>query len=170
MARGDAKEDAPMADAKTHTYRTTVTWTGNTGTGTSGYRAYGRDHTISAPCKTTPIPGSADPAFRGDATRWNPEDLFVASLSACHKLWYLHLAAVAGVIVTAYEDTAEGTMAEDADRGGFFTAVTLRPVVTITASSDAARAAALHHDAHTKCFIANSVTVPVAFEPTIRIA
>src|SRR3954470_11377049 len=72
-----------------HTYKVEVEWIGNRGTGTSDYRAYGRDHTINAGAKPI-IPGSADPAFRGDAGRWNPEDLVVAALSACHKLWYLH--------------------------------------------------------------------------------
>lgn len=158
-----------MTTADAHTYRTTVTWTGNTGTGTSGYKAYARDHLITAPGKADAIAGSADPAFRGDPNRWNPEDLLVASLSACHKLWYLHLAAVAGVVVTAYEDAAEGVMVEDTTRGGCFTGVTLRPLVTITAASDPARARALHHDAHAKCFIANSVNFPVTCAARIRV-
>jgi organic hydroperoxide reductase OsmC/OhrA len=148
-----------------HTFGAHVTWTGNTGRGTADYRAYSRDHVISAAGKPD-IPGSADPAFRGDAARWNPEEMLVASLSACHKLWYLHLCAVAGIVVTAYEDEAIGTMVEDAARGGWFTGVELRPVVTI-ASGDADRAAALHHDAHAKCFVANSVNFPVTCVPRI---
>lgn len=103
-----------------------VTWQGNLGAGTEDYRAYGRDHLIGAAGKAD-IAGSADPAFRGDATRWNPEDLLVASLSACHKLWYLHLCATSGISVLAYQDNAVGVMREDAARGGFFTSVTLRP-------------------------------------------
>src|SRR4051794_15702766 len=100
-----------------HRYRVAVRWTGNTGQGTSGYRAYSRDHVVEAAGKP-PIPGSSDPQFRGDASRWNPEELLVASLSACHKLWYLHLCAEAGVTVTAYEDHAEAVMSEHQDGGG----------------------------------------------------
>jgi organic hydroperoxide reductase OsmC/OhrA len=155
-----------MAAGKQHLYTATVTWTGNTGAGTRDYRSYGRSHEITAPGKPA-IAGSADPAFRGDLACWNPEDLLVASLSACHKLWYLHLCAVAGVVVAAYVDQAEGTMVEDDARGGYFTGVVLRPTVTITADSDADKARALHGAAHAKCFIANSVNFPVECEPII---
>lgn len=158
-----------MATGRTHTYRVLVEWTGNRGNGTSDYTAYGREHTVTAGAKP-PIPGSSDPAFRGDAARWNPEDLLVASVAACHKLWYLHLAASAGVVVTAYTDDAEGVMVEDTARGGSFTGITLRPRVTISTASDPAQAVALHHDAHAKCFIANSVNFPVACEPEIMVA
>ncbi|MFN7011188.1 MAG: OsmC family protein [Allorhizobium sp.] len=154
-----------MSD-KHHEYSVTVTWTGNQGTGTSAYRAYSRDHVISANGKPD-IPGSSDSAFRGDAERWNPEDLFVAALSACHKLWYLHFCAVSGVVVTGYEDHAEGTMEMDEDGAGRFTEVVLKPRVTITERSDVAIAEELHGDAHEKCFIANSVNFPVRCEPTI---
>jgi organic hydroperoxide reductase OsmC/OhrA len=151
-----------------HTYQVRVEWTGNRGTGTSGYRAYGREHTISADGKPD-IPGSSDPAFRGNADRWNPEDLLVASASACHKLWYLHLCAVAGVVVQGYVDEAVGTMVED-EQGGRFTRITLRPRVTIRAGDDAALAARLHHDAHAKCYVANSVNFPIECEPSIATA
>lgn len=146
--------------AKEHHYAVTVTWTGNQGTGTSGYRAYTRDHLISAGDKPA-IAGSSDPSFRGDPTRWNPEDLLVASLSACHKLWYLGLCAAAGVVVTAYEDQAEGWMAEAAGGEGEFTRVLLRPRVTLAPGSDVEKAASLHHQAHAMCFIARSVNFPV---------
>jgi organic hydroperoxide reductase OsmC/OhrA len=145
---------------KTHSYPITVEWTGNLGKGTADYRAYSRDHTFSAGGKP-PIPGSSDPTFRGDPARWNPEDLLVASLSACHKLWYLHLCAAHGIVVTAYRDEAMGTMVEDQQRGGWFTEVMLRPQVTIRAGDDAALALRLHDEAHHKCFIANSVNFPV---------
>ena len=98
-----------MANTREHRYAVSLTWTGNLGSGTSGYREYSRDYEIGADGKPA-IQGSADPAFRGDRSRWNPEELLVASLSACHKLWYLHLAAEAGIIVTAYVDRAEGVM------------------------------------------------------------
>jgi organic hydroperoxide reductase OsmC/OhrA len=155
-------------DDKTHRYRTVVTWTGNTGAGTANYGSYQRSHDIDAAGKAK-ILGSADPAFRGEATRWNPEELLVAALSACHKLWYLHLCALAGVIVVGYVDEAEGLMVEDAARGGYFTGVTLRPAVKIARGSDAEKARALHGDAHAKCFIANSVNFTVAHEATITL-
>jgi organic hydroperoxide reductase OsmC/OhrA len=151
---------------KEHRYEVSVEWTGNRGSGTADYRAYGREHTISAPGKAA-IAGSSDPAFRGDATSWNPEELLVAALSACHKLWYLHLCAVNGIAVIAYEDHATGTMVEEQDGGGRFSGVVLRPRVTIRRGDDAALAARLHHEAHEKCFIASSVRFPVEAEPAI---
>ena len=153
--------------AKHHSYSTTVRWTGNLGTGTTGYKDYARNHEISAPDKPL-IPGSSDPAFRGDAARYNPEDLMVASLSSCHMLWYLHLCAVNKIVVLDYEDHAQGTMEEAADGGGRFREVTLRPRITVAAGSDMETAKRLHHDAHEKCFIANSVNFPVGCEPVIR--
>jgi organic hydroperoxide reductase OsmC/OhrA len=147
-----------------HSYTVTVTWTGNTGTGTSGYREYQRSHEISASGKAA-IAGSSDPAFRGDRTRWNPEELLVASLSTCHQLWYLHLCADAGIVVETYEDEAAGVMEESSDGGGQFVEVILRPKVRLAPGSDQAKAHALHHEAHAKCFIARSVNFPVKCEP-----
>ena len=151
-----------------HHYELTVEWTGNTGAGTAGYRAYERRHEITSPTAAKPvIAGSSDPAFRGDRERWNPEELLVASLSACHQLWYLHLCAEAGIVVTAYVDRAEGTMAEEPDGSGRFTSVVLHPAVTVAHGSDVERARALHDDAHTLCYIARSVAFPVRHEPAI---
>ena len=160
--------------ASEHSYSATVTWTGNLGDGTASYKAYTRDHDIVCPGKPT-ILGSADPAYRGDASRYNPEDMLVAALSACHMLWYLHLCSAAGIVVTAYEDSAVGTMQTHPPGGeGEFTGVTLRPRVTITAESDAeaaAEAAArLHEQANANCFVARSVNFPVDHEPEILIA
>lgn len=151
--------------ARDHHYRTLVEWTGNDGTGTAGYRAYRRDHEISAAGKALAIPGSSDPAFLGDPARYNPEELLVASLSSCHMLWYLHLCASAGIVVTAYRDRAEGAMAEDGDGGGQFVAVTLRPEVAFAPGTDIDAAVALYAEAHHKCFIARSVSFPVTVEP-----
>ena len=151
----------------THRYATTVEWTGNLGRGTADYRAYSRDHLIGAPGRPE-LAGSSDPAFRGDATRYNPEDLLVASLSSCHMLWYLHLCSAAGITVLAYRDEAEGTMAEDEGGGGRFTAAVLRPVARLAPGTDVARALALHEEAHRLCFIANSVNFPVTLEPRIE--
>lgn len=155
---------------KTHNYAVSVTWTGNTGTGTSGYRNYERQHEISAGAQKPQIPGSADPAFRGDPARWNPEELLVAALSACHKLWYLHLCAEARIVVTEYVDHAEGVMTETPDGSGSFQRVILRPRVRLATGSDAVKARDLHGAAHARCFIANSVNFPVHHEPTIIVA
>jgi len=151
-----------------HRYRVDVEWTGNRGTGTDGYRNYSRNHVIRIPGKPD-LAGSSDPTFRGDATRHNPEDMLVAALSACHMLSYLHMATVAGVVVVAYDDSAEGTMATEGD-GGHFTEVVLRPVVTIRADSNPGKALAAHEAAHHACFIANSVNFPVRCEPRIVIS
>ena len=150
--------------AQQHRYSVSVDWTGNRGEGTSGYRAYDRAHRISSPGKPD-LAGSSDPAFRGDAAAWNPEDLLVASLSACHMLWYLHLAAEAGIVVTAYRDDATGVMATDADGGGRFSSVTLHPSVTITDGDRVAEADALHADAHRLCFIARTVNFQLECVP-----
>ena len=148
-----------------HHYRVDVEWTGNGGTGTDGYRNYSRDHVIRVAGKPD-LAGSSDPTFRGDATRYNPEDMLVAALSTCHMLSYLHMATVAGVVVTGYRDAAEGTMLTKGD-GGRFTEVVLRPQVTISAASDPVKAEAAHETAHHACFIANSVNFPVRCEPRI---
>lgn len=155
-----------MAKNREHHYQVIVEWLGNRGTGTSNYSSYSRDHEIIATGKAS-ISGSSDPAFRGDQTRWNPEELLVASLCACHKLWYLHLCAVAGIAVLAYRDEASGTMVEEEVTGGHFTSVVLRPHVTVRAQDDTGLALKLHHDAHVKCYVANSVNFPVTHEATV---
>ena len=157
-----------MSSGHQHHYRVDVEWTGNHGTGTQTYQGYGREHEIRVAGKPV-LAGSSDPAFRGDATKYNPEDMLVAALSTCHMLSYLHVAATAGIVVTAYTDTAEGTMETNA-HGGHFVEVVLRPQVTISAASDAAKAEAAHEAAHHGCFIANSVNFPVRCEPRIVIA
>lgn len=153
--------------SKLHNYVASVRWTGNLGTGTSSYKAYGRSYEIGAPGKPM-IPGSSDPAFHGDPSRYNPEDILVASLSACHMLWYLHLAAVNKVVVLDYQDNATGTMEESAEGGGHFVEVTLKPLITLTPESDVETAKHLHHEAHEKCFIAASMNFPVKCEPEFR--
>jgi len=158
-----ADSPAPHSPAA-HTYRVSVRWTGNRGVGTAGYRAYGRDHDVAAPGKPT-IPGTADPAFRGDPERWSPEDLLVAALAQCHQLWFLHLAAEAGVIVTAYTDDPLGTMAINPDGSGQFTQILLRPRVTVADEAMIETAQSLHGRAGALCFIARSVNFPVLHEP-----
>ena len=147
----------------THRYSVSLEWTGNLGAGTSGYRDYARDHVIRAAGKPD-LAGSSDPGFRGDATRWNPEELLVASLSACHQLWFLHEASAAGVVVVAYSDDASGSMQTHADGSGEFTEVVLRPQVTATTPVAPEQLASLHHLAHEKCFIARSMNFPVRVE------
>jgi organic hydroperoxide reductase OsmC/OhrA len=154
-----------LSFGKQHHYSVTVQWTGNTGAGTSTYRSYERAHEILAEGKSA-IAASSDPAFRGDRARWNPEELLLAALSSCHQLAYLHLCAVAGIVVVDYVDHAEGWMEETLDGAGQFTRVMLGPKVTISAG-DPAKAKELHHEAHEKCFIARSVNFPVENEPEI---
>ena len=152
--------------AREHRYDLSVEWAGNRGAGTESYRAYGREYVISAEGRP-PIPGSSDPAFRGDPERWNPEQLLVAAVSACHKLWYLHLASEAGISVLAYRDEAIGKMIEDAKAGDRITEVILRPQVTIRATDDADLALRVHHDVPARCAIANSVKCAIRHEPVI---
>lgn len=151
-----------------HHYNATIKWTGNKGTGTDNYRNYERSHIISIDNKSE-ILGSSDPAFRGDKTKHNPEDLLVSSLSGCHMLVYLHLCSVAGVIVTDYIDNATGIMIETSNGGGQFTEVTLNPIVTVTEQRMVDKANELHKKANELCFIANSVNFPVRHNPTAKI-
>lgn len=149
-----------------HEYRVGIEWLGNRGSGTSGYRDYGRQLVVRASGKSHEIEASADATFRGDADRWNPEDLLVTALAQCHMLSYLHMAVRAGVVVTAYTDEAVGTMVQEG-LGGRFTEVVLRPVVTVADESMVEAARAAHAEAFEHCFIANSVNFPVRHEPTI---
>jgi organic hydroperoxide reductase OsmC/OhrA len=148
-----------------HHYKLTVQWTGNKGNGTAGYRAYNRDHLIIMDGKPE-LQGSSDPAFLGDKTKHSPEDLLVASLSACHMLWYLHVCADAGIVVTGYVDNAAGIMAEAADGSGHFKEVNLYPVVTVAEKAMIEKANALHEKANRFCFIARSVNFPVKHFPS----
>jgi len=150
----------------THSYETTVTWSAGDGPGTADYRSYSRSHTIAAGTKPA-IAASSDPTFRGDREQYNPEELLLASLSSCHMLWYLHLCAVNGIVVREYRDRAVGQIVTRADGGGQFARAELHPVVTIAASSDPARARALHEDAHRLCFIARSVNFEVEVAPDV---
>lgn len=152
-----------MIAKKTHGYRTSLHWNALEGEGTTNYRSYSRNHVVSAGDKV-PITASSDPAYRGDAARYNPEELFVASLSSCHMLWYLHLCAINGIVVTEYRDEASGEMRENDDGSGQFVRVVLRPVVTLREGCDEAKARELHHKAHAMCFIARSVKFPVEVE------
>lgn len=150
-----------------HRYRLTATWTGNRGTGTSGYRDYDRTVRLQADGKPA-LTGSADPAFRGDGRCWNPEDMLLAALAQCHLLSYLHACVLRGVVVTSYTDDATAEMRVEGN-GGRFTSATLRPRVTVAEPSMLDDALAAHDDAHTWCFIANSVAFPVAHEAAVAV-
>jgi organic hydroperoxide reductase OsmC/OhrA len=151
-----------------HTYKSKITWTGNTGTGTTDYKTYERSHLISIENKAD-IQATSDPAFRGVKTKHNPEDLFLSSLSSCHMLWYLHLCATAGINVISYEDNAVGIMEEFSNGSGKFTKVILHPSVTITDTAMIDKANALHHEANNMCFIANSCNFEVKHEPSCKV-
>lgn len=154
--------------SREHTYGLTVRWTGDRGSGTSGYRDFGREHEVSADGKPT-LPGTADPFFRGEPDRWNPEELLVAALAQCHMLSYLAQCSLQRVVVTGYVDEAVGTMTETAGAGEF-TSVLLRPTVTVADESMVAKARRLHGPAHDNCFIARSVNFPVHHEATVVVA
>lgn len=149
-----------------HQYETELTWTGNRGKGTQSYRGYDRNFTIEMEGKQ-PMHGSADPAFRGDPAKYNPEELFLSSLSSCHMLWYLHLCADHQIVVTSYRDKAEAEMSESEDGHGRFTDVMLNPVVEITDSDKKDLALELHQEANKMCFIANSCNFPVQHKATV---
>ena len=153
--------------AKEHTYTINLKWTGNLGKGTEQYTAYSRNHEIQAVGKPL-ILGSADPSFRGDPQKYNPEDLFVSTLSSCHMLWYLHLCTVNKITVVSYEDNPKGIMIEEENGSGRFKKVTLFPRVVIK-EDKITLAEKLHHQAHEYCFIANSVNFEVACEATTSI-
>ena len=143
-----------------HLYAISVKWTGNKGTGTSSYKAYDRSHIITSGNKIE-IQCSSDPAFRGDHNKYNPEELLVASISACHMLWYLHLCAEVNIVVVDYWDNAVGVMTENSNGSGVFKQVTLNPSVTVAEESMINKAMGLHKKAHELCFIANSLNFPI---------
>lgn len=143
-----------------HHFVARIEWTGNTGSGTSSYAAYERSHVLSADGKE-PLACSSAPVFRGDGTRYNPEDMLLYSVAACHMLWFLHCCADAGIVVTSYTDSPEGTLESDANGIGRFTEIVLHPKVQITDVSRKADLADMHHKAHAHCFIANSLSTPV---------
>lgn len=154
--------------SKIHTFSTSLAWEGANGHGTTSYTAYSRSHSIHSKGKLT-LPCSSDLAFRGDSNRYNPEELLIASLSSCHMLWYLHLCADAGVVITEYTDNATGTMAEEANGSGRFTEVILNPVVTVKGVAMELKALELHDKAHAMCFIAKSCNFPVRHTATVKV-
>lgn len=150
-----------------HHYKLQLKWTGNTGQGTGSYSDYERSHTIAIHGKPE-ILGSADPVFRGNPAMYNPEELLLAALSSCHMLWYLHLCAENGIVVTAYSDNPTGAMQESDNGSGRFTEVILKPHVVVKEPEMFEKAKSLHKSANQHCFIANSVNFAVHHDPTIE--
>ena len=153
--------------ASEHVYGARVVWTGDRGTGTRTYKGYDRTWNIETPGKPV-IHCSNDPLLGGDPGLPNPEDLLLSALSACHMLWYLHLASSAGIVVTAYEDAPQAVGETAPDGAGRFLRATLNPTITLEAGTDTARADALHGEVHRYCFIARSVNFPVTCEARYR--
>ena len=143
-----------------------IVWTGNSGDGTRRYRGYDRTWDLAVPGKTV-VHCSNDPALGGDSAKLNPEDLLVSSVSACHMLWYLHLANQAGIVVTAYEDAPVGFGESEADGSGRFVLIELRPEIVVKKGADLAKAEALHGEIHRYCFIARSLNFPVRWRCTL---
>lgn len=155
--------------AKQHDYTSRILWTGNRGTGTSGYRAYERTWDIAIPGKPV-VSCSNDPLLGGDPGKMNPEDLLLSALSACHMLWYLHLASDAGIVVLDYEDRPLGRGESLPSGAGRFAEALLRPRAVLKAGADLAKAEAIHHQIHEVCFIARSVNFPVRIEPSFHLS
>ncbi|MFS4468349.1 OsmC family protein [Maribacter sp. 2210JD10-5] len=152
---------------KKHKYTIQIDWTGNEGDGTLNYKSYTRSHTISVNGKYDKIMGSSDPSFLGDKTKYNPEELFLASIASCHMLWYLHLCSVHNIVVTDYMDHTTGVMQEDENGSGKFVAATLHPQVKVAQISMIKKAHELHKEANTMCFIANSCNFDIGHDATI---
>lgn len=147
-------------------YRARVIWDGNRGAGTFDYASYGRGYRVLIDDKPDLL-GSANVAFRGDRERHDPEDLFLAAVSSCHMLAYLALCARNGVCVVAYEDASYGHLVHDANGGGHFSEIVLRPRVVVADGERELAALTLHETAHARCFIANSCRTPIRCEPTV---
>ena len=152
-----------MKSATKHHYKSNLKWTGNSGSGTLDYKSYERSYVVKIDGKPI-LDGSSDPAFRGDKSKYNPEELFLASISSCHMLWYLHLCSVNKIVVLEYEDSAEGIMIEDKDGSGKFESVTLYPKVVVEKESMMEQARSLHKQANEMCYIANSCNFEIRHE------
>lgn len=150
-----------------HDFTARIAWTGNRGEGTQRFRGYERTWTLMTPGGAA-LACSNDPRLGGDPSRANPETLLLASLSACHMLWYLHLASTGGVVVTGYADDPLGVAEGAPDGAGRFVKAVLRPRIDLAAGSDVAAADAIHARIHAYCFIAQSVRFPVEYSATYR--
>lgn len=154
--------------AKLHDFTSSIIWTGNRGEGTRTYKSYDRTWDIALPGKDI-IHCSNDPLLGGDPAKMNPEDLLISALSACHMLWYLHLASNAGIVVTGYRDDPIGHGETLPNGAGRFVTAVLRPKISVQVGADLEFAGNLHHKVHDFCFIARSVNFPVSYEPTFNV-
>jgi len=145
-----------------HDYTARIVWTGNRGQGTASYRGYDRTWNVETPGKPV-INCSNDPLLGGDPTLHNPEDMLIAALSACHMLWFLHLASDAGIVVEGYEDNPLAVGESLPSGAGRFLSATLRPHITLAPGSDPEAADSIHSRIHEVCFIARSVSFPVSY-------
>jgi organic hydroperoxide reductase OsmC/OhrA len=147
----------------THRYTTSVTWAGSTAV---GYELYERAHRAHVPPVATALDLSGDAAFRGDASRLNPEQLLVLAASSCQLLSFLAATARARVDIVAYHDDAVGEMPDDI-RPMRIATITLRPRITVHGDVSDDRVLHLVEVAHRECFIANSLTTEIVIEPEI---
>jgi organic hydroperoxide reductase OsmC/OhrA len=158
-----------VAVERIHDYTATVTWIGSDAGATKTYAGYSREHSIAFEGKEGIVRGSADRAFRGDVSLVNPEELLLASLSACHMLSYLAFCSLEGIEIVSYADRARGMMSETGGAGRFVSVV-LEPKVVVAKREFVDRARALHGAAHEACFIANSMNFPVLHKPSVIVA
>lgn len=143
-----------------HVYKQTIEWTGSKGVGTQTYESYSRDFNLIAENRPV-LACSADPVFRGDSSKYNPEDFLLCSVSSCHMLWFLHLCADKGIIVLNYIDHPIGEMESIPGKGGKFIGITLNPIVVITDINRVEEIEKIHDEASEKCFITNSLNFKV---------
>jgi len=150
---------------KQHDFNSLIEWTGNRGKGTQSYHGYDRTWRIQTPGKPE-IHCSNDPLLGGDPTLHNPEDLLLSAVSACHMLWFLHLASSAKLVVSAYRDSPLGHGESEPNGAGRFKSITLRPHISLEYSIDQVKADAIHDEIHQYCFIARSLNCPVRIKAT----
>ena len=145
-------------------YRISLSWSRNTPD--FKYETYARAHRIRFGSGTE-IEASSAPGYVGDADKVNPEETFLASISSCHMLTFLAVAAKFRFTVDQYQDEAEAELGKNAEGRVAITRVTLRPKVTFGGDPlpDTKKIQELHEKAHRGCFIANSVTCPIHVEP-----
>jgi organic hydroperoxide reductase OsmC/OhrA len=149
-----------------HTFETTLVWPADEKQPKPPEAEFSRNNVLQAPGKA-PVPGSSPAVFGGDASRYNPEELLMLSLSECHMLTYLAIAAKKRIAVLRYEDRVTGTLGAGPTGKTQMIDVLLRPRVTVVKGTDLAAVSAMHEKAHANCFMANSVNFTVRNEPEI---
>jgi len=149
---------------KQHSYEVPIKWTDSNNTCRNNHTVHDTELEVEG-LEEIPIPGSSEPTFSGHRLRQNPEELFVASISSCYMLWFLHLCEDNGVIIVEYKDNATGTIIKSANSGGFFKEVLLTPRVTLMVESMIKLAESLHQEAIGVCFIAQSCNFPIHYQP-----